>query len=198
MIQEPFTKLEEAFKDTVEFFVNKRFASNYVKKTANFIVLPAFNIPNTWYGASHIIAKYKYTISNKFSILKLPARPNDTFCLALTFGATPNRYKLWQNIGEILYVPLYSSEIIDSSFNLEVWNTFNNANAINSSSLIIDISILSIPDICNFNCDEFLGLDKALSRTLTCDNTFLLTGWNPSLQQFSFVNNPCAGELINL
>src|SRR5437660_5135998 len=145
MIQEPFTKLEEAFKDTVEFFVNKRFASNYVKKTANFIVLPAFNIPNTWYGASHIIAKYKYTISNKFSILKLPARPNDTFCLALTFGIGPYRYKLWQNVGEILYVPLYTSEIIDSSFNLEVWNVTGQLLAINPGSLVIDISILYLP-----------------------------------------------------
>jgi len=196
MILEPYTKTREPYQSQTVFVPKSRFSASHIRKVSNFITLPAFNIPNTWYGASHIVGKYSFTVPSKFSILSLPARPNDTFCLAVTWGTGPNRFKLWEDIGELFYFDLYGAEIINAQFALEIWNVDGEANAINPGPLIIDTSSLTLPTITNLNCSELSGSDIG-SSSATCDNTMTLTGFNPSTEQFSFTN-PCAGEQIPL
>ena len=192
----PYHNVKEPWAESTTTTPRRRFAGTPITKVNDFLILPAFNIANTWYGASHIVGKYNYTIDKKFSLLTLPTRPNDTFCLAITFNN--QRYKLWEDIGEIFYFDLYSgSKTISESFSLEIWNVDGEANAINPGPLLLEISSMSLPNLNQLNCSTLVGADKS-SYTETCDNTMDLTGFDPSTEQFSFVNNPCAGEQIPL
>jgi hypothetical protein len=196
VLLEPYHKVKESSQIASTFSLKRKTAAGYVKKVFNYIYVPAFSIVNTWYGASQIIGKYNYTLEDNFTLLELPTRPNDTFVLCITFGSS--RYKLWEDIGELLYFDLFPlGTLISSSFSIEVWNVDGESPALNPGPLILNISSLTIPTLPPVNCDEQVGVDKS-SLIETCDNTFTLTGFNPSTEQYSFVNNPCVGEQIPL
>lgn len=118
-----------------------------VSRLDNVIVLPAFAFTGlVWKGASQLLVQYNITLP---SVVTLPVLPNGAgrdFCLCIRWrvGTTPYRFKLWQNVGEVLYPPtLYVNEIVKSYATLEVWTT-PASTVTNSSALNILTSLRSI------------------------------------------------------
>jgi hypothetical protein len=102
-----------------------RESSTYLNKRFYIIYLPTFSTDATWRGSSEIVKEFLYTLDTNISFLKItqPSDPNFVACIA--WKPTSNtivRYKLWQNVGEILYVPLYNGEKIPAIFSIEIWN----------------------------------------------------------------------------
>lgn len=99
--------------------------TSYVNKRVSTIYIPAFSVESVWRGASEIIKEFRYSLSNNVSLLKITAPANPTFVACVAWKPTSEtivRYKLWQDAGEILYVPLYSGQKIDNDFSIEIWN----------------------------------------------------------------------------
>ncbi len=126
-IQEPFIKQREQYVlDTSR--QKLRVASTWSTKLRTYFTLPQFSIENVWRGASEIVKEFSYSLSAKTSIINLlqntPANPNFVACVAWKpISETIVRYKLWEDVGEILYVPLYSGQTINADFSIEIWNT---------------------------------------------------------------------------
>ncbi len=118
-----------------------------------YIQLPVFDLelsipPN----ASIIVAQYNYSATKPFVLHRRPAVPVDcNYCLCIRYrvGHTVYRYKLWEGIGEVLNVPLYTGQVILQNFCLEVWNLANVDAADNSNETVaqrtIYLSIQQIP-----------------------------------------------------
>jgi hypothetical protein len=92
-----------------------------------YINLPAFSQAGvTWKGGSEIVMQYNYSASKAFVLNNRPVMPtgaNYLLCIKYRVGYTVYRYKLWQNIGEVLpEVPLYTGQVIKANFVLEIWN----------------------------------------------------------------------------
>jgi len=91
-----------------------------VRPERMYITLPVLaDTAYTWNGASEIIAQYDYSAPNNFTLKEYPtAAPtgvNYVLCIRYRIGGTVYRYKLWQNIGEVLNVPLYNGVLILST-----------------------------------------------------------------------------------
>jgi len=123
-ILEPFVK--ERLKAVVDTTRNKtRINSSWVTKLRTYVGIPGFSISSTWRGASEIIAKFNYTL-DAGSLSFRGITPQEGFVACISWKPTANtivRYKLWENVGEILYVDLYDGESIGSNFAIEIWNT---------------------------------------------------------------------------
>lgn len=103
-----------------------------MRKVFGYVNLPicSFTVDSGWLGASYIRAEYSYTASRKFG-LQRPIVPVSTFCLCIRCerDGVIYRYKLWEDVGERLFVPLYDGELIERSFVLELW-TVQSSNTI--------------------------------------------------------------------
>ena len=107
--------------------VNRQRYSSYVKKLRSYFEIPAFSVANTWRGASEIVHRFDYDLSaisilNHFP-LEQPSGAN--FCPVLSWLVDEvfYRYKIWENVGEILWLPLYAGQkITGDSFHIEIWN----------------------------------------------------------------------------
>lgn len=116
---------EERSKFVVSPKIRVRENSSFVDKQLSIFYLPSFEISSTWRGASEIIAKFVYEFDKNFSFIRIatPANPNFVACISWKpTSSTIVRYKLWQDVGEILYVPLYNGERIGNEFFIEIWN----------------------------------------------------------------------------
>lgn len=141
-----FLKIFPASQDTTKF--KPTYPASQVVKLSSVIVLPAFNYTGlVWKGASQLIAQFNLSLSNNFTIPTLPSGAGRDFCLCIRhrIGTTPFRYKLWSDVGEILYTPQqYISAIIKKNFTLEVWSTPASTASL-ATPLSIATSILVVP-----------------------------------------------------
>jgi len=131
-----------------------------VTKVRSYINLPAFSYSNTWIGASEIITQFNFSASKNFVLRNRPIPPTGVnFCLCIRWrtGQTVYRWKLWQNVGEVLNVPLYNGELIKKNFVLEVWTT-NTATISLSEDLRTLTSVVSVPT-------DFRSLDMTALAT---------------------------------
>lgn len=106
-------------------YSNRRGAesTSYYKKIGSRILLPTETIDWTWYGASDIVLLYRIEASFQFSLLDITKSNDYVACVSwITDGTTVHRYKLWQDVGEILYAPLYTGQYIGEDFLIEIWN----------------------------------------------------------------------------
>lgn len=106
----------------------RRAAVVATKKLRTYITFPEFSVANVWRGASEIVKQFNFTLDEVNNITQLfKTAPNDANfcpCIAWKTGAdTIVRYKLWNNVGEILYVPLYEGQAFTTDFRIEIWNT---------------------------------------------------------------------------
>jgi hypothetical protein len=101
-----------------------------VSKLRTYYEIPAFSVENVWRGASEIIYRFDFPIGLVSLLNKFPITPpaGTNFCAVVAWMEEGeeffNRYKLWENVGEILWLPLYNREKINASeFYIEIWNT---------------------------------------------------------------------------
>ena len=191
----PFFKRKESFE--VDISLDKiRQEGRYGKKIIHYISIPTFSFDNVWKGSSEIIKKFYFTVDKNFSILKLPT-PSGNFCpcIAWKSGNSIVRYKLWENIGELLYVPLYNGKIINKNFYIEIWTT-NSTPIVNDVKNIIYISQFTIP----INLCDDTAIEDGLNPNLCNDMIFNdIAEFNPSIGEFYEVVNTCLDtELRNL
>jgi hypothetical protein len=126
----PFSKAR--FPAPQDFTKQKIFRhAGTIRKLGTYFEIPAFSIPNPWKGASEIVLRFDYEISN-FTFFNpfVDSRYDDiNFCPVISWFSAPEvitRYKLKSNVGEILWLPEYAGQKINnSSFYIEIWNTDN-------------------------------------------------------------------------
>jgi hypothetical protein len=120
-----------------------RSAGIAVTKRHTVLYLPEFEFDSTWHGASEIVKEFRYAESNNMSIVKRSAPNNPNFVACIAWKPTSEtivRYKLWEDVGEILYVPLYDGQKINGAFSIEIWNTKPDAEATGGDTLITEDS----------------------------------------------------------
>lgn len=107
----------------------------FLRKLRTKLILPAEQITNTWRGASEIVRKFKYISLEPLTFLDFFVEPPYTYVAVVEWDngdLTKTRYKLWNGVGEILYVPNYNGQIIPTTFAIEIWN-------INVPTVVIDL-----------------------------------------------------------
>lgn len=177
----------------------------YLSKCLNYIHIPQFNMENiSWLGASSIQLKFNYHLPTSFTLpVKFVVPENTSFCPVIRYdvGGIPIRYKLWNNVGELLYVELYDGQLIYKDFYIEIWNV-KDVNILNNESpIILPTSRLKKPNLSlgRYLCNEFdsTGNDESGNILVTLDNQMNLTIWNPSTQKWIFAIDG-SGTLVNL
>lgn len=112
------------------------------------IVIPAFSYPHpAGSGASQIVAIYYPAITYLWSVRFPIVQPNNTFVAVLryTSSGVTYRYKLWEDIGEILpQYNLYIGETMPVNTVIEIWSVPDLTAAI-SAQWVIKLGNLEDP-----------------------------------------------------
>jgi hypothetical protein len=127
----------------------KMYASQFSKAHDKLIIQP-FSITNIeWDGVSKIVHAWMINTARPLAIVALPAKPSSAnFVPVLSWKISEGvamRYKLWNDVGEYLYVPLYRYQRIPQTFKLEIWNTKDKTLATLAESIQLLTSLLSLP-----------------------------------------------------
>lgn len=121
----------------------------------NEITIPAFDVTFPWSGASIRILEFTFNLVQSVSILlpyQVPLLPS--FCLAVR-DMQGNRYKLWNNVGEILHFPAYLGESFPTGvFFVEVWSVLGSLNALNTDDIVFQMSIQTPESISMCSCSR--------------------------------------------
>ena len=123
-------------------------AATAIAKTRTYVQLPTFTHACTWLGASEIITQFNFSASKNFVLRNRPTKPtgvNYCLCIRYRVGDAVYRWKLWQDAGEVLNVPLYNGEIIKKHFVLEIWNVKDGTTVSSASAINIITSVVSVP-----------------------------------------------------
>lgn len=153
-------------------------------KVNTYASIPAFNltIDSGWLGASYIRANYAFVADRNFSLRSLPVRtvsPNFCPCISYTSGGVVYRYKLWENVGEHLFVNLYNGEKIGAAFNIEIWTTTQNVVSSAGFDVITGVLTEALSACSTDNVAEDAGIENLLLWAL-------LEGWDPSSETLVF------------
>jgi len=120
--------------------------------------LSCLELANTWRGASEIVAKFFFNSNTNVNLFSGTQTWFTNFCACVTWridDETIVRYKLWQNVGEILYVPFYGGQTIPNEFQIEIWNTnvpitYVGGESFDLSTLVNPICPLSVSSLGSF------------------------------------------------
>lgn len=166
---------------------------SYKHKLFNFVAFPEISINSVWKGASEIVATLSLDNATNIAFFdNIPSNPNYVAVISWKISeGVSQRYKLWEDVGEILYVDLYSGQTIGANAVIEIWNTPTSPTLITGFSL--KTSILSIPDC---SCEMTDRTTNAVYIQCT-DVTLDLTGWNPSVGDYYLVIGCGVTELIH-
>jgi hypothetical protein len=157
-----WTTYRLATRDTTRGWLNSRVATGKGKNTY-FLEIPAFEftqVPEL--GASFIVTEFHTTVGASFVIPRIPLVPPTPleFCLAVRFprsnsdGLDVTRYKLWEDVGEELYFPLYNGEVIPSNCVFEIW-TLENADSVELAlPFRIYLGLLAQPTTARVCCES--------------------------------------------
>jgi hypothetical protein len=135
----------------------------YLRKLRTKITLPEILIiDNVWRGASEIVKIFRLTYTNGLSLLNIVPSSNANYCACVAWrvGTEVFRYKLWKNIGEILYAEDYTGQCVGTEFDIEIWNT-NNA-ILHGGGDIIYLSQLTLPTSYCDSSDNIIELNLNL------------------------------------
>lgn len=121
------------------------------------IEIPAFTttLPS-WPGASYIVARIIVQMGFLWSFRIPVVKPTVTFVPCIKWvesGTIVRRYKLWEDVGELLGYPLYTGELIPAAdVILEFWSIEDELTvALTEDEWQPLITLLESPDCC---CDE--------------------------------------------
>lgn len=151
-----------------------------LRKVSTYVEIPSFNLPVDWLGASFIRVQFQYQASGPFLFPALPVRPaNANFCLCVRYleGSTVVRYKLWEDVGELLYVDMYNYQKIGANFWFEVWSTDGETDVNLDAAISVITGLRRNPIGGNLNPVLETGAITELHLW------GILAGWNPSLGQ---------------
>lgn len=154
-----------------------RVASSWIKKRRTYFTIPELSIDSVWRGASEIVAKLHFALSSNISLPNFinEAPDNPRFCACVAWKPTSEtivRYKLWEDVGEILYVDLYNGETIPEEFFIEIWNVKPPEGASTGGTLVLDDE------------DATIVLDD-VDATLTTDDSESLIGYTETIEIIS-------------
>jgi hypothetical protein len=148
--------------------------------------------PLKWNGASQRITQWNYSSTNNFVLTELPEPPVDSdFCLCIAYrvGDEVYRYKLWEGIGEVLNVPLYTSQIIKKYFSLEVWSTESSDEVNLGTAIQLTSSIRAVMTDVTDTFEVVEGVEAANqlyeTPTVTVDTTNLVTWYRGDVSQLT-------------
>ena len=180
--------LRTPYIDTIEPLTLRKdkrpilFNSRYVTKIETYFEFPEITIENNiWRGASEMLWRYIYktpftmALRTRFS----EAPEGTTLCLVISWKPTSEtivRYKLWKDVGEILFIPDYSGQAIksfDGKWQLEIWNTIHPT--LYSPEVRFYTTNMVVPE--DFCDDEAIDLD--LQYKICTDSLFPLARFNP-------------------
>jgi hypothetical protein len=101
---------------------------------------------NNWLGVSIIQCQINYVAPRHFTIVGVEQPQLYRFCLCVRWvqDGVVHRYKLWEDVGEVLEFPLYNNEVIPPYFTLELWD--NNNPIVLSDPLTITTSLIERPE----------------------------------------------------
>lgn len=88
------------------------------------VSIPQFSLtPPTWPGASLRVCQFNFTVPQPFTMNRptKPASPTFIPVVRYRLADVAYRWKLWENAGEVLYLPLYNGETILEEFCFEIW-----------------------------------------------------------------------------
>lgn len=143
-----------------------------VKKVGSYIELPSFDVDTPWAGSSYVGIQFDYSAQTSFRIpkfvLSLDIWP-PSFCLVVRWvkAGVTYRYKLWENVGEKLDVPLYDDTIqIPKNFVLECWSTEQSAAIVLDDTYYIELNTLRLPSPL-YNSQENLECAEVLATIFT-------------------------------
>lgn len=122
-----------------------------IKVVRRKLAISAFAYANTWGGVSQMLARHAIGNTNPFTLKRPIEQPNETFIAAVSWAESSGyvfRLKLTENIGEVLYFPLYDGQQIGANAYLEIWNVNGEALASISDSWTLTCSKLAFPDLC--------------------------------------------------
>ena len=175
-----------------------RFVSKPVRKGLTYVQLEVFTyFTFGWGGYSHIVAKYNFYLNNNFSfLLPLSLATSNAYCPCVAWKPTDTtivRYKLWEGVGEVLYVPLYSVQVINKNFSIEIWVTPNpTVNPIGK----IYTSIMNLPTSkCDFETET--DISGTIKRCTDIQLTYFLgvpfpdpgLPFNPSTEKYVLLDD---------
>lgn len=116
------------------------------------IGIPSFSLgPFPWPGASIILAEVSFSTSSACSLLLPLSIQEDSFCLALR-DSSGRRYKLQNNVGELLLYPTYKCELLPAgTYTIEIWSVQGHQTA-TSEGVTISTSLVIEQDTSSSNC----------------------------------------------
>lgn len=162
-----------------------RSSSSYVKRLRQFLeIIPAFSVDNTWKGASEIVKIFRFSAEYATALKDVEPSADVNYCACVSWKPTSNtraRYKLWENVGEVLYVDLYDGQKINSDFDIEIWST-NNTPIIEATGITVYTSNLLMPSSYCDNSDRNLGITPA--ECLDLEFNFTADGFNPAFNHY--------------
>lgn len=149
-----------------------------VTSQLDYLILPAFFENVTWRGASEMVLRADITLDKYTAISKLLRPIGSLFELCISWGVGI-RYKLWPDIGELLYVPVYSGQTLPKSFRLEIWSINSAFSASLPSDLIISLSTITKPT--KLSCCQYLNsrINKYPGLQYCVDNQIILQDFYP-------------------
>lgn len=108
---------------------------------------------------------------------EMPDGCDFVLCVSWIKSGVVYRRKLWENLEEVLYYPLYTNEVIESSFYLEAWNVRDEA----------QISLLENLELILSIHDKFAFVGELASHTYNaCDDMLLnFEGFNGMTDVFT-------------
>ena len=141
-----------------------------VGKVSGYVEVSPFNYTDlTWKGCSRLLACFHYSVARPFTFKVNPQfNGNLSFVLAVRYRRDTKvlRYKLFKDVGEVLYCPLYDGHKIYKNFILEVWSTngttatlLTNMHKLKMSTKYVAVPMYSVEDI--LEC-ESLKFDNEL------------------------------------
>jgi hypothetical protein len=140
------------------------------------LILPTFNLaPDDWSGASRMLLEIPVNNDYLFS-LKLPIRRfGVNFMMAIRWeeNGVVSRYKLWEDIGEVLYYPLYSGQRIGLNAVFEVWSIETSAGYLNPVAKTLYTSVLLFASGCECT------LPSLLTTLVANDSSSIISFPNP-------------------
>lgn len=148
--------------------------------------------PLKWNGASQRITQWNYASTNNFVLVEMPEAPEDPdFCLCIAYRRGDNvyRYKLWENVGEVLNVPLYTGQVIKKNFSLEVWST-ESTNEVNlTTPILLSSSIRAVMTDTEGLYEVVEGVEASnqlySSPTITLSTTNLVSWYRGDVSQLT-------------
>lgn len=148
------------------------------QKGRYYFVIPAFSVTApTWIGSSYITTEFRLSgITQSFSLQPKNLTPPEdvNFCLAIRTPITNSdgedviRYKLWEDVGERLFYPLYDGELLSPDSVFEIWTSAD----FDETSLDVDYLIytsLLVSSTADAQCAQAPSNSQANNLTQYCE-----------------------------